>query len=174
MSAEAQTLLPTIADAEPLAEVQVQSFNHTYKQILPSDYLDEMDKEEIKDIFVARMQDSDKHLVIAKIQGKVIGYGYFTDQRMPELPYTAEIIELYVHPDFHGQGVGKKLFRHMTALLSGMSHHSFNVWVLAANKNACLFYEGMGGQKLIEGEIYWPGIEDKTFNAACYYWANAG
>lgn len=173
MTTETKTQLPHMADAEPLAEVQLQSFHDTYKQILPDSYLDKMDKEDIKDTFVDRIQDPDKHLVVAKVKDAVIGYGYFTEQRMPELPYSAEIIEFYVHPDFHGQGIGKKLFRHIVKILSGMAHHSFNVWVLAANRNACRFYEDMGGQKLIEGGIHWPGIKGKTFNAACYYWTNA-
>ena len=172
--ADTKILFPSVADAALLAEVQIQTFRHTYANILPDTYLNRLDKRKIQNSFAGHIQDPDKHLVTAKIKDNVIGYGYFTAQRMPELPYAGEIIEFYVHPDFHGQGIGKKMFHYVASLLPKMAFPSFNVWVLAANEKACRFYETMGGKKLIEGDIYWPEIEDKTFNAACYYWDKTG
>lgn len=163
-------LFPTAADAAALADLQIQSFRQAYKGILPDAYLDGMDAEVIKEEFIQKINDPAKHLIIDRQGGNITGYAYAVAQRMEELPFAGELIELYVHPDFTGKGTGTKLFRDMAIFLSDMDGASFNVWALSANKGACGFYESMGGTKLIEGGIHWPGIDDQTFDAVCYYW----
>lgn len=170
MTAETKILLPAIADADALAGIQILSFRQTYKGILPDDYLNRLDAEAIRQDFIQKISDPEKLLVIAHNGDSIAGYAYISAQRMEELPFSAELIELYLHPAYTGKGIGKQIFQHITAVLADRGWTSFNVWALCANKGACGFYEAMGGMKLIEGGIYWPGIDGHTFEAACYYW----
>lgn len=158
-------LFPTLADAAALADIQIKSFRQAYAGILPDTYLKGMDAKNIAVDFGQKINDPEKYLIMARVGNAVAGYAYLTAQRMAELPFAAELIELYVHPAHTRKGIGKKLFRDAVMLCTDNGWASLNVWVLAANQGACGFYESLNGVKLIQGDIYWPDIEDHTFDA---------
>ena len=162
---------PTNTDALALAAIQIRSFHKTYRGILPDAYLDGLNAEDVAQDFGVKINDAEKHILITRNDDNIAGYALLSTQRMAELPFAAELIELYIDPAYTGKGIGKKLFQDALALCTQQGWTSLNVWALTANKDACGFYESMGGTKLIEGGIYWPDIDDQTFDAACYYWA---
>jgi len=157
-------------DAAALAAVYIRSYHAVYRNILPDEYLDNLSYPSTTVAFLSKLAHPQRSMLVARQQGVLIGYGYFGSQSMPELPYDGEIVELYIRPESIGQGVGKKLVYAMMEAMAAGGLRSYNAWCLSLNTPACRFYTSLKAQKLIEGPITWPDIEDITFDATCYYW----
>lgn len=59
---------------------------------------------------------------------------------------SGEVGSLYVHPDFHRHGVGRRLLQQIAARLHLMGVETSHIGVLAANVEGCRLYERLGGQ----------------------------
>ena len=161
---------PSTKDADALADVYIRSLQATSRNILPDDYLDNLSYGAMTAAFIAKLKRPDRFMLVARFNGVVIGYGYFGPQGIPEVPYDGEIVELYVRPESIGQGVGKQLVYSMMGAMAAEGLTSYSVWCLSSNARACRFYTSLRAQKLAEGPVNWPDIEDLTFDAICYCW----
>ena len=47
---------------------------------------------------------------VAEIDGEVAGYSTYGRNRVPSMPYSGEIFELYLSPQHQGMGLGRRLF----------------------------------------------------------------
>jgi L-amino acid N-acyltransferase YncA len=74
-------------------------------------------------------EHSDKHPVVAvESDGKLIGWGALSPYNpRPGYRHTAEV-SVYLHPDFHGHGIGRALLQELIARSRTLDHH-----VLVAN-----------------------------------------
>ena len=73
----------------------------------------------------------------------IAGYANYGRNRARALSYDGEIYELYLRPEFHGLGLGRKLFEQVRRELGPQG--SLVVWALADNHNANGFYRALGG-----------------------------
>jgi len=87
--------------------------------------------------------------LVAESHGKVIGYllfhfGYDTDHSRR----LAYVIDLYVHEESRGQGVGKALMQR--AADTARAHGAKALWwgVYESNDSAMRFYEGLGAKNV--------------------------
>ena len=81
--------------------------------------------------------------------------------------YSAEIMAIYVHPDYWGQGCGRRLLQQAAQHLKEKKHGGMCLWALDKNKRACGFYEKMGGQRCGKQMIETGG---RTVKEVCYGW----
>jgi len=49
-------------------------------------------------------------LVVLDFGGRIAGYASYGRNRVPAMPYSGEIFELYLAPEFQGLGMGRRLF----------------------------------------------------------------
>jgi GNAT superfamily N-acetyltransferase len=96
--------------------------------------------------------------VVAEIEGRVVGFVSFGPTRTPAMPYSGEVYALYIHIDWQGQGLGRRLLATALEALAKEGHRGAMVWVLAANP-ARFFYEAMGGQRAGERQETFAGSE---------------
>jgi ribosomal protein S18 acetylase RimI-like enzyme len=93
------------------------------------------------------------------------------DKGMSKAPIRprGEIFELYLHPDAHGLGAGRKLLSAGLWALSGRRLLPAIVWVLADNHHARRFYEGMRGREIASGSVT---VGDQTLGQVAYGWVD--
>lgn len=161
---------PCTKDAAALASIHIRSYQATYKNILPDEYLDNLSHAATTSEFISKLAHPKRSLLVARQNGILLGYGYFGPQSISEIPCDGEIVELYIKQEARSQGVGRRLVYAMMKAMAGAGLMTYSVWALSLNTSACRFYTSLEAQKFIEGPIHWPGIEELTFNAICYYW----
>ncbi len=75
-------------------------------------------------------------------------------QRRPE----GEIYELYLRPECHGVGIGRRLFDAARDRLNRAGFAGTLVWSLADNDLGCRFYRAMGGTEAARGRAVLGGV----------------
>ena len=133
----------TVADAEPLARVQVASWRDAFRGILPDEYLDEAVSvdERIEDWrdFLAVLE-ADRFVLVAEDERGVVAFadaGRVGDER-------GELFALHVRPDRRGEGLGKTLLEAVVERFSAAEYRDAELWVLTDNVRARRFYEREG------------------------------
>lgn len=94
------------------------------------------------------IRSKDLAFYVAKIDGKVVGYSYATQyRRRSAYKYTVES-SVYLHPDFTGKGIAKKL---LNKVIEDISAKGFKqmiaVVVVQDNRDSINFHKKMGFEK---------------------------
>ena len=148
-----------IEDALGIARVHVDSWQTTYKGIVPEKFLADISYER-------REQNARQHLsnlnntytyVAEDEQEHIVGFISGGLNRDTLLKYTSELYAIYVLQEAQGQGIGKKLTRALIERLVQEHYYSMLVWVLADNPSR-RFYEVLGGQYVSTKQIEIGGV----------------
>lgn len=62
--------------------------------------------------------------------------------------------DLFVHPRYRGQGIGKKILAHLAQIAEERGCGRFEWWVLDWNKPAIQFYEKLGAKPMSDWTVY--------------------
>jgi GNAT superfamily N-acetyltransferase len=81
--------------------------------------------------FITEVVPRDHELWVAEEDGRVVGLAAIGE---------STLAHLYVHPDFHGRGLGTALLNKTKELRPA----GFTLWTFPANERACRFYERHG------------------------------
>ncbi len=149
-----------IADAAAIAKVHVDSWNSTYRGIVPQDYLDGLSYEKGTRAWQVRISLPASlwfTYIAVTDEGKTVGFVSAGPERTGDQIYSGEIGGLYLLETYQRQGIGRRLVRTAATRLQQQGHNSMMVWVLAQNDSRH-FYEAMGGQFLREQKIEIGGI----------------
>src|ERR1700709_2070227 len=130
-------------DAEAIAAVHDAAWRDAYRGIIPGRELEKM---------IARRGPRWWHLAIVRKSRLVVldfdetigGYASYGRNRVPSMPYGAEIFELYIAPEFQGLGFGRRLFEAARRDLGEHGYSTVIVWALADNDRAIAFYKRLG------------------------------
>lgn len=140
--------VPTAADADAIARINVDGWRHAYAGLMPAALLDALEIEPRADRLRERYRTatSADGLLAVDEEDAVAGYCWFGDYRVDDDapdpgPGWAEIYALYVDPVREGQGVGGTLLR---AALDAVAPRPVALWVLEGNVRARGFYERFG------------------------------
>lgn len=155
-------------DAKGIAKVQVDSWETTYKDIVPDEYLSNMTyearEEKWKDIipqttvFIAETND-----------GEVVGFAGGGKERTGKYPdFEGELYAIYILEEYQGKGIGRLLVEAVVEDLKQKKIFSMTVQVLAEN-NSRLFYESLGAEKIGTDELE---ISGKQLDSLIYGWKN--
>jgi GNAT superfamily N-acetyltransferase len=174
MSQEIHLRPATAADAEAIARVHVETWHAAYAGVLPHDYLVSLTvADEARRWESLLSQDNLDSVVLVverqdPVAPEILAFGSAGRAQDITLLYDGEVYALYVVPDWHGRGVGRRLlgalFRHLYA--QGMDDAM--LWVLAANPSR-FFYEHMGGQQIAQRTEHVAG---EDFPAIAYGWTD--
>ncbi|MDX6401421.1 MAG: hypothetical protein QOF27_2027 [Gaiellaceae bacterium] len=89
--------------------------------------------------FITEVVPRDHEIWVAEDESKVVGLAAIGESTLGHI---------YVHPDFHGRGLGTALLEKTMQLRPT----GFTLWTFPANESACRFYERRGLQPIEYGD----------------------
>jgi ribosomal protein S18 acetylase RimI-like enzyme len=134
-------------DAEPIARLDVETWQAAYAGILGTPYLAGLSpaRRALGWSNVIRRAPREVHVALAP-EGAIVGFGSCGAAR-GDPGFSGEIFTLYVAPDWQNQGIGRRLLRAMFAQLVTQGHKAAVIWVLRENP-ARFFYQRLGGKEI--------------------------
>src|SRR4051812_6167052 len=110
------------------AEADLVAINEIYNWYIPRStctYQEEPEPIESRQRWFQTHAQTDRHPVtVAVIDGAVVGWGSLSDYReRSAYRYTCES-SVYVHHDFHGQGIGKALVKDLIERARKLNYHT--------------------------------------------------
>src|SRR3569832_793162 len=131
----------TLDDARGIARVHTESWQESYRGILPDHVLDRIDVGQR----LATRARSGRHLVAYDCsRGDIVGFCDAGASRGSP-GYAGEVYAIYFAYHAKRYGLGREMFERVREWMPSRGMHSMIVWVLANNPHARRFYEAMGG-----------------------------
>jgi len=143
----------SLADADAIARVQVDTWRTAYSGIVPAKHLAELSREQSAKRWRTGLADSNAILYIAENDdGKTVGFAIGGSERDNDAVYQGEIYAIYVLKAYQQQGLGRQLVASIAQRLLADGVDSMLIWVLA--KNPCRdFYKALGGRPVARKKI---------------------
>ena len=92
---------------------------------------------------------------VAEVDGEVIGFAlWFLNYSTWLGKHGIYLEDLYVKPEYRGQGAGKALMQKLAAIAVERGYGRFEWWVLDWNSPAIEFYRAHGAQAMDEWTVY--------------------
>jgi ribosomal protein S18 acetylase RimI-like enzyme len=141
-------LVPTIRSATPedavvIADINVRSWRHAYRGIIPDAYLASLDREGIASRVRKVALSGTSTIVVATCPG-VCGFSWMSRSRDVDMPSeTAEVIALYVDPMHERRGIGRALALASCDAARSQGFTRLSLWVLEENARARAFYNAV-------------------------------
>jgi len=161
----------TAADAPAIARVHVESWQTTYRGIVPDEVLANLSVDHRARQWAHRLDDPnavDFVYVAVNDAGAVIGFASGGPEREGDPVYTGELYAIYLLAGQQGKGIGRRLARAVAERLAAMGHGAILVWVLAAHP-ARHFYAALGGMPVREKAIT---MGDVSLTEVAYGWTD--
>lgn len=102
-----------VSDGESIAKINISSWQKTYKDIFPKEFLDCLSDEESLKNTILRMQENikkDNNYLVAEFNNEVVGFCKIGKSTKENYENYGEIIALYVKNEKVKKGIGKQLF----------------------------------------------------------------
>lgn len=129
-------------DALGMAAVHVQSWQETYRGLVPDAVLDATDfvrrREQWWTKAIAEGAEGTRSIAVAELDGRIIGIASAGDPRDDDASWPIELFVLYVSAEFHGTGTAARLLDRVLA------DSSAALWVADPNPRAQAFYRKHG------------------------------
>ena len=93
---------------------------------------------------------------VMEIDEEIIGYGI-----MSIAAGEAHILNVCIHPDFQGRGLGRKILHRLTTLARDHGVDTMFLEVRASNSIAQLLYESEGFNEIGQRRGYYPATEGR-------------
>ena len=140
---------PAIArDAKAIAEIHVATWQATYRDLMPGDYLETMTVEKRQAYWREAIEYSEPQVLVAVDGDQLVGFVGFDRSRDPKTRSTVgEIWAIYVLPEHWGKGVGLALWDGARDGLKDEGCTQVTLWVLLGNERALQFCEHAAGFK---------------------------
>lgn len=131
-----------------IARIHVESWQSTYAGLLPDDVLLKLDSKAHETRWwrhALRRRRNHSVLVVEDDKEGVVGFGSAGPSRDRNLPFAGEVYTIYLRDDFHGAGIGKRLFLSLSECVLVNQGSTMIVWALKTNP-ARFFYQALGGR----------------------------
>jgi len=135
-----------VDDAEGIARVHTDSWQTSYRGILPDTVLDRIDVGQRADSRRKILRDRSVFQLVAYdvTHGDIVGFCDAGASRR-HVPYAGEVYAIYLAHRAKRHGIGQEMFERVQAWLVANEMRSMIVWVLENNHHARRFYEALGG-----------------------------
>ena len=91
---------------------------------------------------------------VVELDGEVIGFVQAHEETHPEFRHAG--VDLFLHPDFHGRGLGRDVVRTVCRhLVFDRGHHRIVIDPAEANARAIRCYEAVGFRRVGVMRSYW-------------------
>jgi GNAT superfamily N-acetyltransferase len=161
----------TVDDAEAFERIRIETWQSTYRGLLPDAILDgmrpnvERRTERLRELSAS----SAEFCFVAEIAGEVVGFAIGCPERTGDPTYKGEVAAIYVLPAHQGKGLGRALIRESARELAAHGMTSLLIWVLRENRIGRAFYEHLGGVPRREKPVEMPGFPEGHVEVA-YCW----
>lgn len=137
-------------DIDALAGIRLSAWREAYAKILPAPYLAGLDEAEERTLWAGRLERALPYFV-AIVDGEVAGYAIVGRCQEASADADGELEAIYVHPRFHGRGIGKVLLREAARRLSEQNFACAALFAFRDNHRALEFYRRFGAEFVDEG-----------------------
>lgn len=132
-------------DADAIARVHVETWQHAYRGILPAAYLAALSVDERRAMWLASIERGTPAVFVAEAAGQVAGFAAVGPCRDKDgVPGSFEIWAIYAAPAFWGRGIGRGLCAAARELAQSKEAPRLTLWVIADNQPAQRFYQRVG------------------------------
>jgi GNAT superfamily N-acetyltransferase len=154
-----------------MAKVNVDTRRTFYASFYPTHLLNSMSYEKTEKAWRKVLwEDPDPPgyfaFVAETIDKQVIGIAIAGPEKSADKQYLGELYVLYILPEYHHQGIGRRLVSAVAKRLLTKGITSMLIWVLASNPSRA-FYEALGGIVVREKTVE---IGDQMVNEVGYGW----
>ena len=148
------------ADAPGIALVRIASWRTTYRGMIPDAYLDGMKVEDSTALWqrVLTAARNTTSVFVAEDESGVCGFAAGLMLAERKFDIDAELTAIYLRPDRQRAGLGRRLVGAVLAAQRAHGATGLLTWVIAGNRGARTFYEGLGGEILTEQPFQWDGM----------------
>jgi GNAT superfamily N-acetyltransferase len=160
----------TCADAGGIARVHVESWRTTYRDIMPADYLANLNIEQRQSFWSSLLcaEQRAQFVYVALDAEQIVGFASGGKERSKDKDYQGELYAIYLLDAYQRKGLGRMLVRPIVERLVQAGINSMLIWVLAENPSR-RFYETLGGQPVRSQLI---SIGEKSYEETGYGWHN--
>lgn len=136
-----------LGDAAAIAAAHTESWQTSYRGILPDTVLDRIDVGQRAESRRKIIEDRSIFQLVAYdvTHGDIVGFCDAGPARR-HAPFGGEIYALYMIHRAKRHGLGQEMFERVQAHFSAINRRSLIIWVLENNHHARGFYEAMGGK----------------------------
>ena len=155
---------PTLADAEEIARVHVQSWQESYARLLPDEFLKSLSIDAKIVQWRQSVSDPPVFKLVAREAGRIVGFVSCGPAREGAgKGADGEILAIYILKAYHGRKIGRALIAAAARFWLSKGGHNLIVLSMAGNNQAAAFYKALGGVEVYEGsfEIAGTKIADK-------------
>jgi GNAT superfamily N-acetyltransferase len=157
-------------DLMALAAVRRESWWAAYRALIPPAELMRLDDGRTARRMAAALGSATHRILLVEDDARgPVGYAWLGPHREGVGRHRGEILELYLHPEAQGRGLGRRLLVDGIWWLVDRGMHPVIVWVLAANP-ARHFYEACGGVRVGQGPVTVGG---RVLTRVAYSWADS-
>lgn len=137
-----------LADAEGIARAHTESWQSSYRGILPDTVLDRIDVGQRVESRRQILRDRSIFQLVAHdiTHGDIVGFCDAGPARR-HVAQSGEIYALYMVHHAKRHGLGQQMFERVQSHFVTLGWRSLIIWVLENNHHARGFYEAMGGQR---------------------------
>ena len=147
------------SDAAAIAEVQVASWQSSYKGIVPDPLIEQLTiqnrTQAWERIIPALAENGQGEVFVWTLNDRIVGFASMGPQRETELRdmgYVAEVTAIYIVDAAKRRGGGRALMAACAGAAVARGHRQMSVWVLTENWGGRGFYESIGGVELTQRE----------------------
>lgn len=157
-----------LSDADAVARAHTESWQTSYRGILPDTVLDRIDVGQRADSRRRIIADPDIFTLVAYdvTHGDIVGFCDAGPARR-QMPYAGEIYALYMVHRAKRHGLGQEMFERVQQHFAAQGARSLVIWVLENNHHARDFYEAMGGRR---GPIFPSRVGGFAVTELAYVW----
>lgn len=161
----------TVNDATKIVHIHINSWKAQFSSFLTDEQVKLKDLDEANQLIVwqRRLTDEEgisRHTFIAELDEKAVAY---ITGRNFEGDYDAELHQIYVLPEAHYRGIGKKLVSQLAKRLYDYGKRSMIVWVMTINPAISFYRDGLNGT-FAEERIIPDG--DGILKEVSYVWSD--
>jgi ribosomal protein S18 acetylase RimI-like enzyme len=136
----------TIADAQRIAQIHVETWRAAYRGQMPDAVLDALDTDKRTIFWNNHLATQPHGILVVESEKVIIGFCDLVPSRDKDSnpKQVGEIAAIYVQPEFWRKGAGGALCRFSLWAARLQKYISVTLWVLTSNVAARKFYETMG------------------------------
>lgn len=160
-------------DITGIARVHAQTWQTTYRGMIPDDYLDSIQVEEWQKRWIPNLStpapNTFGYVAENEENGEIAGFVHGGPTRNPELPYRGELYAIYILKNYQQHGLGRRLTRSLVRDLLNVGMSDMFLWVFEANHASRHFYEALGGHYVKTNTFEINGV---PINECAYGWSD--
>lgn len=147
-----------LSDQEGIAEVFFDCWSSSYREVLPAELIDRMDREGAQALWAKSLTDTSAETRVAVLGETVVGVvGFGIDDNE-----SGHVRSLYVSPKTQGGGYGRRLLENATVEMKEKGVKEITLWVFEENIPSRRFYEQQGwtpdGERTVDPNYGEPQI----------------